>query len=305
MRFSVKDRASLYILSRAGYPQTLGRIRKVYQIMRRYRIFQAPVMAFFSPSFYRDVGLQWKGTGFSYLLLLLAICWVPTFIQFQLSVSDYVENKAPALTSQIPPIRIIKGEAAVDVIQPYKIIDPDSGTVLALIDTTGKTVSLEETEARALLRRTEVIFKKSDIETRSFNFKSIDHFTLDQQRVSGWLAVFRSYGAVVFFPFAVVGSFAFRIVQVLIYAAIGLLFAKWCKTNLSYQPLLRLSVMAVTPVIIVSTAVGIAGVEIPLRSLLYFIGAMVYLFLGVNAISHQEDAQDREDGSQRVQPEVN
>ncbi len=248
-------------------------------------------MAFFSPDFYRDVDQHWKGTGFAYLFLLLAICWVPTFIQFQLSVAHYIEHKAPALVSQVPPIKIVKGEASVDVAQPYKIVDPDSKTVLVLIDTTGKTASLEGTEAQALLTKTEVIFKKSDVETRSFNFKDVENFTLDQQTVSRWLTAFRKYAAVVFFPIAVLGSFAYRIVQVLIYAAIGLLFAKQHKTNKPYLTLVRLSVMAVTPVIIVSTIVETAGFKVPLPGLLYFIAAMVYLFLGIKAVSHPDAAE--------------
>jgi len=252
-------------------------------------MFQAPIMAFFSPSFYRDVGLHWRGTGFAYLLLLLAICWVPTFVEFHLSVSDYIENKAPALISQIPPIRIIKGEASVDVTQPHQIIYPDTGVVLAIIDTTGKTVLLERNQAFVLLTKTEVIFKRSEIETKSFSLRNIEHFTLDQQGVSAWLTLFRNYSAVVFFPFAVIGSFAFRIVQVLLYAVIGLLFAKLCGTSKSYQTLLRLSVMAVTPVIIAKTILQIASVKIPLQGLLFFIVAMVYLFLGVKAVSRSEE----------------
>jgi Protein of unknown function (DUF1189) len=269
----------------------LNGIRREYNIMRRYSLFQAPVMAFFSLGFYRDVDQHWKGTGFAYLLMLLAICWVPAFIHFHLSVADYVEHRAPALTSQIPLIRIMKGEASVDAAQPYKIVDPDSKTVLALIDTTGKTVSLEGTDAQALLTRTEVIFRKSDVETRSFNFKDVESFTLDQQRVSGWLTTFRRYAAVIFFPFAVLGSFAYRVVQVLIYAAIGLLFAKWCRTDRPYPTLVRLSVMAVTPVIVVSTVIETAGLRIPLPGLLYFVAAMVYLFLGIKAVSRQEPAE--------------
>jgi hypothetical protein len=278
----------------------LGRLRRKYKIMRRYRIFQAPVMSFFSPSFYRDVDQHWKGTGFAYLLLLLAICWVPTFIQFHLSIADYVEHRAPAITAQVPLIRIVKGEASVDVAQPYKIVDPDSGTVLALIDTTGKTASLEGSEALALLTKTEVIVKKNDVETRSFNFKNVKNFTVDQQRISGWLKVFRRYVAVVFYPFAVMGSFVFRIVQALIYAAIGLLFAKWLKTNRPYLTLVRLSVMAVTPVIIVSTVVDAAGLKIPWPGLLYFMAAMVYLFLAIKTVSHQESGEVKADDGQRV-----
>jgi hypothetical protein len=245
-------------------------------------------MTFFSRSFYRDVGLRWKGSGFAYLLLLLTICWVPPFIQFHLFVSDYVEHKAPTFISQIPQITIINGEASVDVAQPYKIINPDNGRVLALIDTTGETTSLEGTEAVVLITRTEVMFKKSDVETRTFSLKNIGHFTLDQQRVTGWLGVIRGYAAVVLYPFAVTGSFAFRIVQLLVYAAIGLLFARWCKTNISYLSLIRLSVMAVTPIIIIKTIVGITDIKIPFAGLLYFAIAMAYLFIGVKASSHDE-----------------
>ena len=115
--------------------------------MRRYSIFHAPFLAFFSSDFYTDVGLHWKGTGFSYLLLLLTICQIPATIKFQLSVADYIQHKAPALISQIPECRIINGDASCDVVQPFQIIDPGSRKVLALIDTTGKTLSLDGTEA--------------------------------------------------------------------------------------------------------------------------------------------------------------
>jgi Protein of unknown function (DUF1189) len=265
--------------------------------MRRYSMFQAPFMAFFSASFYRDVDAHWKGTGFAYLLLLLAICWIPSMIQFHHSVADYVVNKAPALTAQVPLIRIVKGETSVDVPQPYEIKDPESETLLAIIDATGKTVSLEGTEARVLLTKTDVIYRKNDIETRSFSLKEVDNFVLDQQRVSGWLAVFSKYVAVVSFPFAVIGSFAFRIVQLLIYAAIGILFAKWCKTSRPYQTLLRLSVMAVTPVIIVNTVFGMAGVKIPFHGLLSFLAAMAYLYYGIHAVSHQDAAPVKQNES--------
>jgi len=268
--------------------------------MKRYTIFQAPIMAFFSPSFYRDVGLNWKGTGFTYLFLLLAICWVPGSILFHLHFANLIETKTPAIIPQIPQIKIINGEASVEVIQPFKIINPESGTVLALIDTTGKTVSLEGTEARVLLTRTELRYRKNDGTTTGFDFKWVEEFTLDQQRVSGWLRVLRDYGGVFAFVFKLIASFAFRIVQLLIYAAIGLLFAKWCKTSQSYQTLLRLSGMAITPVIIANTIVKIADITIPLEWVLYFIAAMAYLFLGVKAVSHKKNAQDREVDSRPV-----
>lgn len=268
-----------------------------HKIMRQYGMFHAPFMSFFSQSFYRDVDMHWKGTGFAYLLLLLTICWIPGIIQLHHSVGDYVENDAPALIEQLPTITIVKGEASADAAQPYEITDPDSDKILALIDTTGKVVSLEGTEARVLLTRTEVIYKKNDIETRNYSLQGVEHFVLDQEKVTGWLAILRKYVALVSFPFAALGSFAFRVVQALIYAAIGILFARMCKTERPYQTLLRLSVMAVTPVIIASTVFDVIGIKIPFHGLVYFLAAMAYLYFAVYAASRQDIAQEKQNTS--------
>ncbi len=48
--------------------------------MRRYGIIHAPVLAFYSRAFYRDVGTQWGGLSFLYLMLLLAACWLPFLV---------------------------------------------------------------------------------------------------------------------------------------------------------------------------------------------------------------------------------
>ena len=41
--------------------------------MKHYKIWQAPILAFFSTQFYREVGASGKGVGFVYLLALLTI----------------------------------------------------------------------------------------------------------------------------------------------------------------------------------------------------------------------------------------
>lgn len=265
--------------------------------MKRYQFFHAPVLAFFSRSFYHDVSHNWKGTGFAYLLLLLTICWVPAFVSYQQDVSGYVKNEAPALIAQIPKIKIIKGQASADVAQPYIISDPETGNPLVILDTTGNTASLDGTEAFALITKTEVMYRKSKVESRVYSLAQIEEFTVDKQKVGGWVELFRSYSAVIFFPFVVIGAFVFRIVQALIYAAIGLLFARWVNTTASYESLIRLSVMAVTPAIIVNTVVAAAHIQIPFVGLVYFLSAMAYLFLGVKAASVKEG-----DDSQKVQP---
>ena len=253
-----------------------------------------PLMSFYARDLYRDVCLNWKGVGFVYLFLLLFICSVPPIIKMHIGLSDFAKNEAPEYVSQVPQITIEDGEAFVDVNQPYHIIDPHTQKVLVIIDTTDTITSLEDTEARGLITKHQAMFKKNEFETRNFAFSEIDQFTLDQQRINGWLRGLQRYLAIVIFPFAFLGSLIFRIIQLLLYAAIGILIASWCRSNRPYGSLLRLAVVAVTPCIITKTVLGVMSVHIPFAGLLFFVVAMGYLFFGIKASSEENEDQQME-----------
>src|SRR5688500_8215830 len=101
--------------------------------MKRYSIFHPLVLSFFSKSLYRDVGKNWRGTGLLYLLLVLALVWVPTIIKAQMGLSSWVAGDSQELTKQIPAITITKGEVSTDVTTPHFIKDPKTGNVMAII----------------------------------------------------------------------------------------------------------------------------------------------------------------------------
>ena len=249
--------------------------------MRRYSIFHVPALSFFSKKLYIDVGQNWKGVNFLYLLLLLTVCLIPTMINLHRGMSNFVNNEAPAIINQIPEITITDGRVSIKEAQPYYIIDADSNKPLAIIDTTGRIDSLKETDALCLLTGNKVIMKKSNFENRTYDLSQIESFAINGEQITGWLQIGKKFLAVVIYPFALLGSYVYRIVQVLIYAAIGLLFASFCNTKLSYAALVRLAVVAVTPCIIVSTALGLAGTSLP--GFLYLVMALVYLFFAVKS----------------------
>jgi hypothetical protein len=251
--------------------------------MRRYSIFHVPALSFFSKNLYIDVCRNWKGVNFLYLLLLLAVCLIPTMINLHRGISNFVDNKAPAFVNQVPEITITDGRVSIKEAQPYYIIDPESNSPLAVIDTTGRIESLNDTDAFCLLTADKVIIKKSQFENRAYDLSNIEAFAIDGKQISGWLQICRKFLVAVIYPFTLFGSYMYRIVQVLIYAAVGLLFASWCNTKLSYTALVRLAVVAVTPCIIVSTVLGLAGIYIP--GFLYMVAALVYLFFAVKSNS--------------------
>lgn len=249
--------------------------------MKKYSAIQIPFLSFYSKALYREACFDWKGTGFAYLFLLLAVCWIPSMIKFDISCSNFIRNDTPEIITQIPQITFNNGIATVDAPQPYSIKDPKTQKVLLVIDTTGKVNSLKDTEAIGLVTKSEAIFKKNAVETNTYNYKGLGQFTLNQQKITGWLEIVRKYLALTFYPFAVAGSFIFRIVQLLIYAGIGILFASLCQSKRSYESLLRLSVVAVTPCIIISMILGVAGINVPFAGFWFFLAAMIYLFIGV------------------------
>ncbi len=261
--------------------------------MKRYSIIHALALSFFSKDFYQDVAANWKtGLCFAYLLLLLAICWIPAMIKINVFFSDFVENEAPVMVNQVPEITITDGQASIAEPQPYYIKDPDNNDNLAIIDTTGTITSLEDANAFLLLTETQLIMRKNEFQTQTFDLKEVENFVLNSERIMGWLRTAKKFLVIAMYPIALLSSYLYRIVLVLIAAAIGLFFANLCKTKLSYDTSLRLAIVAVTPYIILKTILLAVGA--PLTWWLNLAIAFGYLFFAVYAASETLPEQAEE-----------
>jgi len=268
--------------------------------MKRFSIIHIPILSFFSKELYRDVGLNWRGVNFLYLLVLLAVCSVPRIFKLQKGLSHFIENEAPPLVEQVPRITIDEGQVQVDVQQPYYIREPDSNDLLAIIDTTGEVESLVDTGAFFLLSKNKLIQRQSNVEYRIYDLSSVRKFTLDRDIIMGWLKIIRKFFVPVIYPLVVLSSFLFRIVQALIYAIIGLIFASWCRVRLLYGASLRLTVVAVTPCIIIKAIFEATSIQLPISTIalwfLFFLIAMVYLWFGVKACSQTPEQSPMQGG---------
>jgi len=256
---------------------------------RRYTIIHPLFMSFYSKNFYRDVAQNWKNYAFLYLLFLLALCSVVKTVKIHYSISDFLTEHAPAFISQFPAVTFSNGKASTDQHEPYFIKDPKSGEDIIIIDTTGQINSLNDTRAVLLLTETKLIIKKSDRETQAFDLSEVEDFRFDKDVVYGWLRIAQKWLAVVFFPFLVLGSFVYRLVQVLIYGIIGILFASILKTDIEFQSLISITIMAITPVVILDTFMGPPGISTLFWRFLCFLIAMGFLFFGIKANSNPHD----------------
>ena len=257
--------------------------------MKRYSIFHPLVLSFFSKSLYRDVGKHWRGTGLLYLLVVLALFWIPTIIKGHLEMSRWVAGDSKEITKQIPAITISNGQVSTDVPTPYFIKDPKTGATIAIIDTTGQYKTLDETDAKLLLTKSKVIISKSATETQTYYLSSVQSFYVDRARVEGWLGILGRWFGPVLYPLAVIFSFIFRAIQMLIYALIGLLFVKILHAKLDFKTLMRLAAIAITPVLILDLLFEFVPLHIPRWSLVGIVIALGYLFFAVKVNAEPED----------------
>ncbi len=251
--------------------------------MRRFTTVHPLFMSFYSKALYQDVGKNWKKVSILYLFLLLAVCSIPIAFRVHSAVSDYLRNEAPKIVKQVPVIAISNGEASVNKEMPYIIKDPESGVPLIIIDTTGKTDSLKGTDAVVLLTKTKLFFRRSPKDTRTLDLSELDTLTIDQTRVYGWIETFLDYFIFVFYPFALLFSFLFRLVEALIFGAMGILFARNMKVPLRYQAALSLAIVSMTPAIILDTLYNYGDINIPFWWIINFLIALGYLFFAVKA----------------------
>jgi hypothetical protein len=107
---------------------------------------------------------------------------------------------------------------------------------------------------------------------------------VDQAKVLGWLGTFRNWiipgGYVVFGAISVL----WRLGAALIFAAVGLSFAAALRARLSYAALLRLTMLAMTPVLLIDTVMWVVGWQFSCWTwFVYPVITLGYLFYGVKA----------------------
>jgi len=246
-------------------------------------IYLAPIRAFYSRSFYREVASTWRVQGFIYLLLLLGACWVPALVQMSMEGSRFMATRADEFIGQMPTITISNGRASIDQEEPLFIRDNLTGQPIAIIDTTGEIDSLDGSSAYVLLTGTKLITQRSELDTRTYDLSTIETLTLTPADAYRWLNMTMTWGPLVLFPFLVIGSFAVRILQIFFYALIGMLLKIFTGANLDFPAMLSIAIMAITPAIVAATILLVIGFNPPLGWLLFFGLSMAYLLFGISA----------------------
>lgn len=256
---------------------------------RRYAGVQALVLALFSPAVYRDVALHWRGLGIRYLFLVLAVTWLPAMGMLQGAIDDFAANVAPSLLDKLPRIVVKHGEATLDPPEPVTLRDPRNGAVLAVLDTGDDAPPSESKDAVVALGRTTLVVRRPDdhdVRVVNLSDSPFADAVIDRARAETALAsVQRWFVVTVAYPVCLSASWLYRTAEAMVY---GLMVAFRMGVALG-RPLrpaacIRLAAVALTPVIVLDTLIGILGTPLPFWPIAYFFVTIGYLYLGISAL---------------------
>ncbi len=220
--------------------------------MRKFSMLHPLWMAFYDGAIYEDVARHWRNRTFLYLLLLLALVWIPSTIQIQNQVDEWVSREAPFYIDQVPELSLANGELSSSSSTPTLLRDRD-GTVLAVIDPTGRYTSLDDTEAPLLVTRTQIFIRGEGDQVDVTSLPEGPPETLTREDlyvIADWT---RSLVNTLLFPVLLVLSYAYRTLQALLYAYVASFFTTSAGTTLPYRTLLNLAFIAITPAVVLDT----------------------------------------------------
>lgn len=255
--------------------------------MRQYGYLQAIYMSFYSRKFYRDVANNWGANILLYLLLLLAICWICLMARLQPAINRFAVSFISNVFVQLPAdIQFKNGMIKTTENKPYVIRDLTSQNgkeIIAIIDTSGKYKNLNQAKAPLLVTTDSVIYSGQNNlvkirklpESLNFNFKSLE--------LRDRLIKFTYWMWLLLFPGLLIFSFLYRLVQSLVYSVFGKIFSLLMHADLAYVQIIRLTIAAITPAIVVGTAADFFSITFSYSWLLYFVLSIGYLIFAIRA----------------------
>jgi hypothetical protein len=254
--------------------------------LRRFGILGALVFSFFSSSLYVDVGRRWKGGAFLYSLFLTAIvCFVLLlFLIGQYEKRLHHRYVLPLIEAQ-PTVTLRNGEISIDQPSPYVIKHPKTGEAVAIFDVSGPSNSNYWTNFRApiLVTKEKVIISRGLGGIRTLSIDPNITGTFSPELLLYLASEIYRWSPLGLYPLIWLTSWVLVLLLAFTYSAAGTFLSFVLKSRLGYAGIFRVTMIAVTPMLLILSA-GFPVVNvIHGRTLFLLFLPLAYLLFGICA----------------------
>ncbi len=243
--------------------------------------------SWFSKAFYRDVGLHWRGTGFAYLFFLLFVCSVVLSIFSNIYLRSEITNIQANYIPQLPVVSFADGKMTLADGKVH-VIENTSGNPWIVFDPTGKYNNDSTSSAAVVLKPDAMYVAESSGAMTVHTYPQSLNVTITSDSANAFAEQAKRWGIVFVGLSLLISAYIYRILASLIYSIIGsIVIAKCLKSTLSYVSVLRIVVVAQTPVIMLSTIGALLNVYVPHAWIGGVIINLFYITWGIKAASSE------------------
>lgn len=242
---------------------------------------RALLLGFLFPATYRAACHVWRGTGFVLVLLLVLVGTVALGLRIHAGVDAFCRDELPGIVRQIPEIHVENGTASTPEERRHIVTEPRTGQVLAIIDTGAESIPPDLGGAKIFVGRHGLAVRRNDFEQRTYSFADVETFTLDEAFLDKVTAIARQWTAWIAAPFVFLGLLLVRGVQWLFFSLPILLYMRSRDLDLGYPPALRLSALAMTPVVLADLVLSAMSRSVPFAGWAFLAAVVLIGFAGV------------------------
>lgn len=255
--------------------------------------WRAPFFAFYSRALYQHVARSWRGSGLGYLFLVTCCCSLFLAVQAASMLDDFFNRQLVPVINQLPTLTIKEGELQPLATTPLIIMEPGTRQPGLIIDTSPRP-RLDELMPQVWLLQHQIRMRQPDGHYQAFEFSSIPDLELELDRPTLMASADKMLSiikVISIFPIQL-SQFCYRLLQALLYSIAGLAYCRLLKVSLGYQALLRLTCVAMTPALVISTLLFFMGIQVPVFGVLYFVASQAYLYFAIQSVGaslHSDD----------------
>jgi hypothetical protein len=245
-------------------------------------------LSFYSRDAYIRAAREWRGIGFGYLFVLVLTSTICIGIWVHAWANAIILQVEKVILPQMPTITLKDGRMTIDKELPYVITIQDRPAIR--FDKTSQAPTEAAEFAPIIFGETDCAhFVRDQGRVKKWIYEKIWTLVLDPLGVSKHIKFLKTWLGVIVAGVLLPIHFAWVASQVLVLGFIGRVFTATMSFYLSYSKLVRVSVVAVTPGVVLGTLLIVSNQFFQLWLGIYGILAAVYLFYGVYSNKHADD----------------
>jgi hypothetical protein len=250
-----------------------------------YPLYAPLYQAFYAGDLYKTIAQRWQvRRAFLYLLLLVVVTQLPLVGYSQFRLNRFLAEYAD-LIPQIPNFRVQEQVMSKDGPEPCVL--KHGGVATVIVDPGGTRESLTASDAKVLLNSSAVLIKRENGRIMEHRIPAGLDLQINRQFVEKWLPLAHWFWlalVVVMLPV----TYLFFCLKALFYGWVGTFMAKRHLAQPSFEKVLILTIICLTPVAMLDTALQ------PLLGGAPLVPAMVLTLFILNLAIRQHGRGERE-----------